>query len=74
MPEVARILAFGSALLLAISFVIWSNWLRGPLLQRLDGPRASNRAPALLAMKLLMVGLGASVVAASLAIVGWINP
>jgi hypothetical protein len=48
--------------------------LRGPLLQRLDGQRASNAAPAPLAMKLLMAAFGVSAVAAVLAIVGWISP
>jgi hypothetical protein len=74
MSEVARILAFVSAILMAISFVIWANWLRGPLLQRLDGQRASNAAPAALAIKLLIAALAVSAVAAALAILGWISP
>jgi hypothetical protein len=74
MPEVAQALAFLSALLIVIAFAIWANLLRGPLLQRLDGPRASNAAPAALAMKLLMAAFGISVVAAALAIGGWISP
>jgi hypothetical protein len=74
MSEVARILAFASVVLMAISFAIWSNWLRGPLLERLDGQRASNAAPATLAITLLMVAFGVSVIAAVLAIVGWIAP
>ena len=73
MSEVARILAFVSAILMAISFAIWSNWLRGPLLERLDGQRASNAAAAL-AIALLMVAFGVSVIAAVLAIGGWIAP
>jgi hypothetical protein len=74
MPEVAQALAFLSALLMVISFAIWSKWLGGPLLQRLDGQRASNAAPAALAIKLLMAAFGVSVVAAVLAIGGWISP
>jgi hypothetical protein len=74
MSEVARILAFVSAILMAISFVIWANWLRGPLLQRLDGQRASNAAPAALAIKLLIAAFAVSAVAAALAILGWISP
>jgi hypothetical protein len=74
MSEVARILAFASVVLMAISFAIWSNWLRGPLLERLDGQRASNAAAAALAIALLMVALGVSVIAAVLAIGGWIAP
>jgi hypothetical protein len=74
MSEVARILAFVSAILMAISFVIWANWLRGPLLQRLDGQRASNAAPAALAIKLLIAAFAVSAVAATLAILGWISP
>jgi hypothetical protein len=71
--EVARILAFAAALLMVISFAIWSSWLRGPLLQRLDGPRASNVAPAALAIQLLIVSFGVSFVAAVFAIIGWIS-
>lgn len=74
MPEVALILAFASALLMMISFAIWANWLRGPLLQRLDGQRASNAAPAALAIKLLMGAFVVSALAAALAIFGWISP
>ena len=74
MPEVARALAFLSALLIVISFAIWANLLRGPLLQRLDGVRAANSAPAALAIKLLVAAFGISVVAAALAVGGWIYP
>lgn len=74
MLEVARPLAFASALLMAISFAIWANWLRGPLLQRLDGQTASNATPAALALILLIAALGVSALAAVLAIVGWISP
>jgi hypothetical protein len=74
MLELARTLAFASALLMVISFVIWVSLLRGPLLQRLDGQRASNAAPAALAVKLLLLAFGVSAVAAILAIVGWISP
>lgn len=74
MSEAARILAFASVVLMAISFAIWSNWLRGPLLERLDGQRASNAAPAILAITLLMAAFGVSVIAAVLAIGGWIAP
>jgi hypothetical protein len=74
MVELARSLAFTSVLLMVISFVIWVSLLRGPLLQRLDGQRASNAAPAGLAIKLLMLAFGVSVLAAGLAIVAWISP
>jgi hypothetical protein len=74
MSEVARILGFGSALLMGISFAIWASWLRGPLLQRLGGVRASNAAPAAVAIKLLMASFVVSAVAAALAILGWISP
>jgi hypothetical protein len=74
MPEVARALAFAAAFLMAVSFVIWLSWLRGPLLQRLDGPRASNVAPAALAIKLLIAAFAMSLVAAAIAIVAWISP
>lgn len=74
MPEIARTLAFASAVLMAVSFAIWANWLRGPLLQRLDGGRGSNAAPAALAIKLLVAAFVVSALAAALAIVGWISP
>lgn len=74
MPELARTLGFLAALLMVISFAIWSNWLRGPLLQRLDGRRASNTGPAGFAIKLLLAALGVSALAAVLAIGGWISP
>ena len=74
MPEVARILALLSALLIVTSFAIWAKWLRGPLLQRLDGQRASNHHPALVVIKLLMAAVAVSAAAAVLAIGGWIYP
>ena len=73
MPEVARVLAFLSAVLLAAAVAIWAKRLRGPLLRRLDGGRASNARPALLAMQVLGLALGLSAAAAILAIAGWIS-
>ena len=72
MPEAAGIIAILSALLLFASIAIWAKRLRGPLLQRLDGRRASNSAPAEIAIKALFLAFGLSVVAASLTIAGWI--
>ena len=74
MHEIARNLAAVSALLVVISIAIWANRLRGPLLQRLDGRRSSNAAPAAIAIKLLMAAVGISAVAALLAVIGWIFP
>lgn len=74
MSEVARILAFASALLMVVSFAIWTSLLRGPLLQRLDGGRVSNAAPAAIAIELLVAAFLVSAVAAALAILGWISP
>lgn len=74
MLEVARTLALLSALLVVISVAIWAKRLRGPLLQRFDGQRASNAAPAALAIKLLMATFGVSVAAAILAIGTPISP
>ena len=71
MLQAARSLALLSALLLAVSVTIW-GMLRGPLLQRLDGSRASNDSPAELAMKMLVLAFGLSSVAAVLATVAWI--
>jgi hypothetical protein len=72
--DVARTLSFAAVLLMALSFAICLSWLRGPLLERLDGVRASNLAPAALAVKSLIVAFGVSVVAAVLAIVAWVSP
>ena len=74
MIEIAHILAIASAFLMIAAFAIWANWLRGPLLQRLDGQRESNDVPAGIAVKLLMAALAASAVAAILAVAGWIAP
>jgi hypothetical protein len=68
MLEAAGTLALFSALLLAASVTIWSM-LRGPLLQRLDGSRASNDGAAELAMKTLVLAFGLSSLAAVWAIV-----
>jgi hypothetical protein len=73
MPEVARFLAFVSALLIVISIATWAKGLRGPLLQRLDGQRERNAPPAALAIGLLAAAFGLSAIAAFLAIVGWIS-
>lgn len=73
MPDLARTLAVLSAVLIAISVAIWAKSLRGPLLQRLDGKRASNAEPAAFAIKLLMAGFGVSVVAVIVAIGGFIS-
>jgi hypothetical protein len=73
MSETAQILAFLSALLLAASVAIWAK-LRGPLLQRLDGTRASNAAPAELVTQVLVAAFGVAVLAAVLAVIGWIIP
>jgi hypothetical protein len=72
MPEAAQIIALCAALLLVASLFIWSNVLRGPLLQRLDGKRASNAGPAELASKVLVVAFGLSVLAAIVGLGGWI--
>ena len=74
MPETARIIAFSSAAFLLASIAIWAKMLRGPLLQRLDGRRASNAAAAQLASQVLMVAFGLSALAAFLAVAGWIAP
>lgn len=63
-----------SAFLLFGSFALWAGLLRGPLLQRLDGRRASNAASARLGLQALLFALGLSAVAALLAIGGWISP
>ena len=72
MPDTAQIFGLFSALLLAASIAIWAGLLRGPLLQRLDGSRASNARPAELAARALALALAVSALAAVLAIVGWL--
>jgi hypothetical protein len=74
MPEAVRILAIFSVIFLLASAAIWGGLLRGPLLQRLDGTRASNNGPGQLAIQALVLAFGLSAVAAVLAIVGWISP
>jgi hypothetical protein len=74
MPELAQIIALFAALLLVACLFIWANVLRGPLLQRLDGGRASNAGPAELASQVLVLAFGLSAVSAVLAIGGWIFP
>jgi hypothetical protein len=74
MPETARALALFSAACLLASCAIWTVLLRGPMLQRLDGRRASNNRPAQLAVQLLALGFGLSAVAAVLAVAGWVSP
>ena len=74
MPELARSLALFSSFLMVISFAVWATWLRGPLLQRLDGARAANSRPAALAIQLLILAFAGSAVATGFAIVGWIYP
>ena len=69
MIEAARTLALLSALALVVSFTIWASMLEGPMLQRLDGSRASNDGPAELAMKTLVLAFLLSSAAAVLAIV-----
>lgn len=71
MSEAAQILAFLAALLLAAAVAMWAR-LRGPLLQRLDGTRASNARPAEIAAQVLVMAVGLAVLGAALAVVGWI--
>lgn len=73
MIDAARTLAALSALLMTASIAIWTNWLRGPLLLRLDGQKASNAAPAGIAIRLLIGAFGLSAVAAVFAIIGWMS-
>ena len=72
MTEIAGILAICSVLLLVASAAIWAKMLRGPLMQRLDGGRQSNVVPAELAAQVLAFAFATGLVAAILAIVGWI--
>jgi len=74
MADIAVALGSFSALLMVISLAVWLCWLRGPLLQRLDGERVSNAASAGIAINLLVAAFGVSAVAAVLAIVAWISP
>jgi hypothetical protein len=73
MSEAAQILAFLAALLLAAAVAMWAR-LRGPLLQRLEGPRASNARPAEIAAQVLVMAVGLAALGAALAVVGWIVP
>ena len=73
MLEAAHILALFSVVLLVIAVATWGEMLRGPLLQRLDGARASNAGPAKVAIRVLLLALSLSAIAAALAIAGWIS-
>ena len=72
MAEFAQIISLCGALLLLACLFIWASVLRGPLLQRLDGGRASNAGPAELVSQVLVLAFGLSVVAAALAVGEWI--
>ena len=74
MFESARALALLSAVLIVTSVAVFSKWLRGPLMQRLDGQRASNVAPSAIVLRLLMVALAISALAAALAVFDLISP
>ena len=67
MPEAAELLALFSVLLLAASVAIWATMLRGPLLQRLDGRRASNAGAAEFASQVLVIAFAMAGIAAILA-------
>ena len=72
MADFAQIIALCGALSLVACLFIWATVLRGPLLQRLDGERASNAGPAELASQVLLLAFCLSVVAAALAVGAWI--
>ena len=73
MVDTARILALSSAVFLAAFIAILAKMLQGPLLQRLDGKRASNGGAAELASQLLVVAFLLGALAAFLAIVASIS-
>jgi hypothetical protein len=70
MLEGAQLFAVVSAALLLAAFLVWATLLKGPMLQRLDGSRASNARPAEIATWILASALGLSAIAAVVAIVG----
>ena len=74
MLELGQILGFLAAAVLIVAVAAWVKLGRRPALQRIDGrsPRA-NPAPAEFASQLVLAALGLSVVAALLAVVGWIG-
>lgn len=71
MADLAAALAMGAAALLTVSFGIWAVWLRGPLMERLDGVRVSNDKPAKLAVMIVIGAFAFSAVAALLAVTAW---
>ena len=70
MLEGAQLFAGVSAVLLLAALLVWASLLKGPLLQRLNGSRASNARPAEIAARILATALGLSAIAAVVAIVG----
>jgi hypothetical protein len=72
MVEAANILGVLAAVLLLMAVIGWVKLLRGPLLQRPDGGTEMDSAQGEAASKLLFGAVGLSIVAAFLAIAGWI--
>ena len=71
MLEGAQLFGGLSAILLLAAILVWASLLKGPLLQRLDGSRASNVRPAELAARILATALLVSAIAAVVAVLSW---
>ena len=74
MFEAAQFLALCSAALLMASLAVWGGVLRGPLMQRLDGLRATNDEPAQLAIRALAMAFGLSAAAAIMVVAELVSP
>ena len=72
MFETAHILAGVSVILLIVSLAVWANPLNRLQFRRLNGSAAANVGNPQVAAVMLLVSVGVSGVAATLAIAGWL--
>ena len=73
MLELGQIVGFIAAAFLIAAVAAWAKLGRRPALQRIRGRSRANSAPAEFASQLLLAALGLSIVAALLAVAGWIG-
>jgi hypothetical protein len=72
MLEASGALGWFSAALLFAAVTAWVKLGPGPMLQKLDGSKTFNTNKIESASRLLFIALGVSLVAAIVAVVGWI--
>jgi hypothetical protein len=72
MVDAANVLGVLAAVLLVLAVIAWVGFIRGPLMQRTDGPAGLDSAEGEFASELLFWAAGLSSTAALLAIARWI--